>query len=419
MKHRWIKLGVSCLMVLTLLVTLSLGCGGGDEGKTTIVIGNLTDLSGVGAPALEPMTWALEDMVKEINEEEPIPGVELKVLNFDTAFNPARFTSGYQWCKDRGAEVMVCVFSDASEVLKPLAKKDKVPILGMATTFPMIEPAEWVFAFSVPGRWSMWLMLDWIYRQWDADGKYDSVGKPTLASTGWDDGWGRDQEQGASEYCAAYPGRFDYVYGKLAPVGALEWPAEVAALKDVDYINLCATGSLQPATFAKQYREAGGTGTFISTESPTAYLGYIVDYAGWDAVDGSLNTQGWGWWTLDPTDYPDVKYVKDVLYKNHSESVADSAVHAGMGYLGGGAMQQFALQTILAAIEEVGAENFDGQAYYDTAIDYMVDWSGTQRGFTADRRYVADEMLVLRWNGETEDLELASDGWEPVLKELP
>jgi len=420
MKRRWTKLGVSCLTILALTATLGLSCGG--NGGQTVVIGNLTDLSGVGASALEPMTWALEDMVKEINEEEPVPGVQFEVMNFDTAFDTARFVPGYQRLKDRGAKVIISVFSDATEALMPLAERDKVPVLGMATTLPMIEDPGWVFAFSVPGRWSIMLMLDWIAEQWEAEGKYDTVGKPTLASTGWDDGWGREQEEGARDYCAAFPDKFEYVSGNLAPVGTTEWVAEVKALKNVDYVSLCGTGALQPATFIKQYRDAGGTGTFISTESPTAYLGYIVDYCGWDAVDGSLNTQGWGWWHLDPTEYPDCKYVKDVVYKHHEQSVADDLVHAGMGYLGGGAMQKFALDILVEAVRQAGFEDFDGQAYYDTAVQYMVDWSGSQRGFTETRRYVTDEMVVLRWDAAEENLILASDGWVKIaedLKEIP
>lgn len=144
------KASIALFMILTLVASAGLGCAGDEEEKTTIIIGNLTDLTGVAAPALEPMTWALEDIVKDINEQEPIPGVKLKVVNYDTAFNPARFLTGYDYLKSKGAQVIISVFNDASETLKPYAADDKIAILGMATSVPMIDPPGWVFGFSPP-----------------------------------------------------------------------------------------------------------------------------------------------------------------------------------------------------------------------------------------------------------------------------
>jgi hypothetical protein len=86
-----------------------------------------------------------------------------------------------------------------------------------------------------------------------------------------------------------------------------------------------------------------------------------------------------------------------------------------MGYLGGGAMQRFALDVVLAAIEDAGAEDFDGQAFYDTAVNYMADWAGSQRGFTQDKRYAVDDVCVLRWTAAEQDLNLLSDVWVPII----
>ena len=115
------------------------------------------------------MTWALEDIVKDINEQEPIPGVKLEVVNYDTAFNPARFLTGYDYLKSKGAQVIISVFNDASETLKPYAAEDKIAVLGMATSVPMVDPAGWVFAFSAPTRWSIKSMLKWVSDDWDYD----------------------------------------------------------------------------------------------------------------------------------------------------------------------------------------------------------------------------------------------------------
>ncbi len=403
------KACIALFLILILGSTAGLGCAGGEEEKTTIIIGNLTDLTGVAAPALEPMTWALEDVVKDINEREPIPGVRLEVVNYDTAFNPARFLTGYDYLKGKGAEVIISVFNDASEALKARAAEDKIALLGMATSVPMVDPAGWVFAFSAPTRWAIKSMLQWVSDDWDYPGKGR---KPTLATVGWNDSWGQDNALGAEQFCQDNPDLFEYVGTFLSPVGFQgPWTGDIAKTKNVDYINVAANGSLMPATFWKQYRDAGGTGTNIDTEAQSAYVGFITDYCGWNYLDGKLNVQCWGWWNVE---WDETEYIKDLVEKYRPDKAA-SVIKAGMGYLGGGAMQRFALDIVLAAIEEVGADNFDGQAFYDTAVNYMEDWAGSQRGFTATRRHAVDDCCVLEWSAADKDLKLISDIWVPLI----
>ncbi len=416
MNRKW-RMAVACFMVLALLATLCFGCAAkAEKGKVTIIIGNMTDATGIGAPALEPMTDALHDLVNEINAGlapgiELPEGVELKVIDYDTKFDPARFVPGYDWLREKGAQVIISVSNEASETLKDRAARDKVAILGMATSIPMVDPPEWVFAFSAPTRWAVKLMLEWIGDNWDYEGEGR---RPTIATVYWTDAWGIDNEKGAREYCEAHSDKFDYVGSYAAPVGQLTYSGEVAKTLNVDYVQLAAYGGILPSSFMQQYKAAGGTGINFDTESQSAYVGYITDFAGWPAFDGKLNVQAWGWWNL--TEWDEVAYVKEVLYKYHSEAEADEWVKAGMGYLGGGSMQLFALESVVAAIEaaieETGsAENFDGQFYYDTAINWMEDWAGAMRGFTPDRRYAVDEMIVLEWDGDAEDLIMISDGW--------
>ena len=53
MKHRWKRIAVSCLMMLALVATLGLGCGDDEEeeGKVTITIGHISDMTGPAATA--------------------------------------------------------------------------------------------------------------------------------------------------------------------------------------------------------------------------------------------------------------------------------------------------------------------------------------------------------------------------------
>ena len=86
-----------------------------------------------------------------------------------------------------------------------------------------------------------------------------------------------------------------------------------------------------------------------------------------------------------------------------------------MGYLGGGTMQLFGLHIVVQAIIDAeGADDFSGQACYDTAVSYTADWCGATMGFTAQRRYVSSNMIVLEWSAADEDLIMVSDGWLAV-----
>jgi hypothetical protein len=226
---------------------------------------------------------------------------------------------------------------------------------------------------------------------------------------GWADGWGTENQKGAEEYCAAHPDKLTYVGSYMQPVGTMTWSGVVAKTLNVDYLVIAANGVLMPATFWKQYKDAGGTAVNIDTEAQSAYVGYLTDYCGWDELDGKLNVQSWGAWSL-ADEFEEVKYIKDVLYKYHPGGAAD-LIREGMGYLGGTAPQLFALQMVVAAINRVGADNFNGQAFYDTAVNYTADWAGSSRGFNATKRHVVNDMAVLRWDAAKQDLVMISDGW--------
>ncbi|MCP4632215.1 MAG: ABC transporter substrate-binding protein, partial [candidate division Zixibacteria bacterium] len=145
------KHGIFALAFLTMLLPLLVACGGGDDGndpvdetptesdeKTTsdlqedvkIVIGNITDITGVSANALSVIDMALEDMVEYFNEENLIPGVELKVETYDGQWDPSRYIPGYEWLRNRGADLIWTPAPPALETLKPRANEDEFVIFG-------------------------------------------------------------------------------------------------------------------------------------------------------------------------------------------------------------------------------------------------------------------------------------------------
>lgn len=84
------------------------------------------------------------------------------------------------------------------------------------------------------------------------------------------------------------------------------------------------------------------------------------------------------------------------------------------GYIGGVQIYYFILDILREAIEAVGANNFDGQAYYDAALNYRVDMEGfPEWTFTETRRYLIEHVMVYEWSAEEEDLVRLSD-WIPA-----
>jgi hypothetical protein len=422
MNHRWRTVVLSCLVVFALLSAVSLSCGKTGPKVKYIVIGNVTDLTGAASTALVPLNMGLADMVKEFNAGlNPGPklpaGVQLKVQSYDTALDPSRFLPGYDWVRSKGAQVIFSILSDCSDVLKDPAARDKVPVCGFASDFYQISPPGWVFDFDSPAQWSTNLIVQWVSDHWD----YTAEGRaPTIAIVGWSDAWGAACADGVKAYVQAYPDSFTLTGTYLEPVMTTSWSGVVSKTLDVDYVMLAADGGIAPSTFWKQYKDNGGTGINIDSESQSAYAGYITDYCGWADLDGKLNTQGWGLWTLAGTGtvgngtYPvvqsDVKYTLDVLTKYHPNDVANQ-IKAGMGYMGGASMQLEALKIVVAAINAVGADNFSGQAFYDTATNYSTTWAGNPMSFSANNRVFVTYQLVDKWDAATKSLIMVSPGW--------
>lgn len=67
------KMAVAFVLILAVLVPLSsLGCGGGGDEKVTIVIGQMTDLTGVASPALKHITRITQDIARYYNDKDDL-----------------------------------------------------------------------------------------------------------------------------------------------------------------------------------------------------------------------------------------------------------------------------------------------------------------------------------------------------------
>ena len=410
MKHNWKRM-IACLLTLALVTTLSLGCGG-DEDKQRVVIriGEITDFTGPGSPAVRTIHYVLEDAARYYNEEGLIPGVKMEIISYDTKMDQSREVPGYDWVRDRGAQVVMAVYQLTGDILKPFAERDRIVVTNLTASVSQIEPPGWVFCFSSPTSLGFTVLMQWISEEhWD----WETDGPAKIGFAGWADPNSVEVKEAIEGYCQDYPERFEWVGGFLSPLGTMVFSNEAEKLKHCDYVSSFA---LVHGYFLKEFRARGYTATMIDSNSSPAYLGFLVDKVGWEGLDGMLASNVTPWW--DEEGFPIVDLAKELLSR-YRAGEAEDIMKEGSGYVG--ALHQIlgVFDVLRATVEEVGAENFDNEAFYNAAIKYQA--SGAmfegypQWGFSETKRNFMDHYLVYEFDADVENLVRRSD-WLHVLE---
>jgi len=399
---------VACFLVLVLLVTFSSGCIGKTEAGPTIRIGYITDVTGPGAPVLVHFTLLLEDLVRYYNDEHLIPGAKIKVITCDTKADASRYIPAYDLVRKRGAQVIVVCLPDAAEILEPFAKRDGVPLAVMPSTQTLVDPPGWAFCFSYPPAYAMKSLLKWISEQpWDY-----SKGPRKIGLVSWNEPYAVDGEKGVKDYCQAHTDQFQYVAGLLSPMGAITWSGEVRKVESCDYVVI-PNVPMAMGTFVIEFRAKNTKAVLIGTDAVAAAQDYLVKMCGWKAVDGSLVisfTPLWG------ERYSLVTKATEILYRYRAEA-ADKIISSGLGYLGGFHSMYTFFELLREAVRRVGIQDFDGQAFYNKAVDFAITWEGyPEWGFTPTTRYAVKHTAIYRFMAILQSPVRVSD-WLPVIDE--
>jgi len=397
MRHCW-KRAMAIWLVLAMVATLCFSCGGKAEVNTVITIGEMTDLSGPASPALYTLNYALKDVVSYYNEEGLIPGVTLKVVTWDTKYDPSRAKPGYDWIRGQGAKLIINVDPPTGVVLKSFADRDKVPVFSLSVVQAMLEPPGWVFSPSNTPSAGMKTLLKWLSEnRWD----YNTKGIPTVGCVGWSEPVTVGLAETMQEYCQAHPGQFQWAGGFVAPMGTLMWGGEVEKLKNCSFI---AVPGYPMGEFIKVFQGRGYSTTFIDAGVAIAYVTFLVDQCGWPALDGLLSTCVSLYWN-EPAHMVDT--AKELL-RRYRPKQAQEIMDAGVSYVGGFHNLIAAFQILQQAIEQVGAKNLDAQAVYDAAVKYKTAgpmWVGIPEwAFSETKRYLGDHVAVYEFNAKAKDV---------------
>ncbi len=408
------------LGVVLLVFTSMVGCGGSGEPspsslvqptdvpKTSpvenavVTIGNLTDLTGVSANAQVYINMALEDMVKYYNDNNLIPGVKVEVVSYDNEFNPARDIPGYEWLKERGADLLVSCVPPTPVSLKPTVDEDEFVMFVATANLEEIMPPGYVFSFGIVPQNCAYTLARWISENhWD----YEAKGPAKIGGAAWTDAFSVNFMSAVEEYAEMHPEQFEFQGAYLNNFQFI-WDSEIEALKDCDYVFTPTPMHV----FVKDYITAGYDTTFIGTDTQGAFMGLIDKGDLWDDIDGMLFIRASQYWTEKG---PIIDLTKEILFENHDSAEAETIMRSGVGYLA--ASQWFQVMEIIkGAAETVGPENIDSVALYNATISYSEMVSGVERySYDATKRYSPNYCIIQEARAEDQNIYMLDPNWLP------
>jgi ABC-type branched-subunit amino acid transport system substrate-binding protein len=399
MRQRLTKIVALVLLGVLLLATLPglAGCAGGEEKVPEIVIGILTDSTGPAAYACTQTVDSFQDYFRMVEEEDPIPGVNIRFASYDMRTDYSRVPPGYVWLKTKGAMLMGIIHPSSMDILASRAEEDQIPLAG--TTAVALYQNEWAFTMYATNEVQIEAILMWIADTWQGEGipKVGHIGYSGYTTTaGYD--------RGIAAFLEANPGEIDYVGTEAPPTGTTTWAGEVSKLKDCDFIVMTCVGPGVPS-FIKEARARGYTGAFVSgIEAIPGFMKSIIAAVSSDQLYGLYHMGYWPWWNED---VPFVNDLKEAILEYHTDEAEDLMRESGP--LTGWGWGMYIADAIRRAVEEVGAENVDGLAIRDA----LAETNLTVEGFGNTWRFTENNHCLCLAQRAYEYLP-AEDDWVAV-----
>ncbi len=424
------KLAILSVFLLSLVLMLSsIGCANDSEEETfsalvqsagtvtaeplttpepvVITIGNLTDKTGPSANPLSLIDMALEDTVRYYNEDNLMPGVEFKVIHYDTQLDSSNDIPGYKWLKGHGADIMFTAIPSAAITLKPLLEKDKMVLFSVVPDREAVEPPGYVFsAGTTLCEFHSYTLLEWIAKN-DADFPTNRPAK--IGGAGFPTSYMESTLRGAKEYAKAHPDQYEWE-GEFVSSFKFTWQTEAAALKNCDYI-------IPPSLmnqFVDECHNSGYEGKFVGTAINLAFFNFIDKDDIWDDIDGMRIIMPNWWWNED-SEVVDLS--KDLLERYHPGRSAE-IMRTSNGYLTVNTVY-IILELVRQTIEKVEPQNFSSQALHDAASNFSLNIDGKETDtFSEEKRLSRNWFAIFEFDADERDLvRLNPDEWLDVIQQ--
>jgi ABC-type branched-subunit amino acid transport system substrate-binding protein len=400
------KLKLAIVVVLgVLLVALPgfVACATEEEGSQNVIkIGVLADFTGTAASAMQPTMQAMEDyLTKVVPDKNPLPGVKVKFVHFDTKLDYSRTVGGYQTLLAQNVDMMVIPNAVDRQILGDRFADDQMPSVNSQGLESLLNN-EWMLNNQSTVQSQGEVAMQWIMDTWDY-----SKGVPKVGHLGFTLSSSEYYQQGIDRVIAANPGKFTWVGTERGLIGNTDWTSAINRLdKDgaTDYIIVSVAGPMV-SSFVSQARARGYDGAFISgNEGFPGFWDLVTGQTPASQLYGCYYVAWWPWWNED------VPFINDAreYVETYLPGDADAMLKASPA-ISGWALGIVIEDGIRRAIDEVGAENVDSVALQQAlaAIDMDVAGYGNPWTVTPNDNCVAWAQRAFEWKVD-------QDNWEPI-----
>lgn len=399
------RLALLVIMAATLVLTsLVTACGGGGaEAENTVTFGWLGDQTGASATAFKEVMMAMNDYLAEVQNTDPIDGVKINIVTYDTRLEYGRMSIGYEWLKGQGMDVLLGYLPNTSSVVQPNLAADKIPIYSFVG-YPTTLDADWVYSYMCTGELEGRAMMDYLINTWwPAQGKSGKVKIANVGNTAWDTTI--QYRKGFSAVVAANPGKVEYteVGGDVSQTA---WASEVSAILNTDAIVLTNTGTSSP-TFLKEALLKGYKGQIIaSSNSLLGMWSLVTSLIPKTSMEGIMVPHFYPVWTDDAASVKDLEATLTAYRPSEAASLK-----LGTTWMSGWVTCALLVECVREAARNVGGDKVDGATISDAMQSVNLEMlgmpaltlanSGTHHVFQSQYRIIKYDAAGDEWDAFT------------------
>jgi hypothetical protein len=407
MRSRLMRM-VALLMLTVLLAGVPglVGCAGEEAAGNEIVYGWLWDYTGRAAVGVTQVYQGFRDYLRMVEETDPIPGVQVKLITYDTKSDASRVMPGYMSLKAKGADIMTAAPHD-TQVLRTQFEADQMPFYSLSNMIPMLD-CEWLVSLFGPPESQVEAIMHWIMDTWDGypDTK-PRVGFVGLAGVPFYEG----QRDTVEDWVDDNPTKFNYVGAQMAPTTTTLWSSEISKLEDTDFIVVGMSGP-PLASFLIQSKQSEYQGRLAGPlESVMAFWSLVKGSVPEEALDGIVSGLFMPWWNDTG---PFMTEAKEYAEKYHSASDLES-IYLGTGQFNGWSTGMIFVDALRRAVADVGADNVTGKDLFDALkeTDIDVEEYGNPWKITAAANCYMTTVRLYEYDSSVGDFVVLTDWYLP------
>jgi len=310
------------------------------------------------------------DYLRLVAEADPIPGVEIKVITYDTQSNPGRIPVGYQWLKGQGAAAMSCSPIDF-ELVMDNAAADHIPFIGLSNVLSTLQN-DWQFSTMGPVDSEIEVLLQWVMDGWQGYPTKPKIGFVGLAGVPFFQG----QLNMAQTVCGQHPDKLEWLGAQMAPTTTTSWAIEVSRLMSSDFIIVALSGP-PLASFTREAINRGYKNRFIGPyETYRGFWPLLAASVPLADLDGTVTAAYAPWYDEN---VPYISEIKEYMQEHLSPGQIE-ATYLDFGRIHGWAHGMVLVDTVRRAVQKVGAANVDGSALRDALAETNIDMAAVGWG---------------------------------------